>query len=229
MYIFKNIKYFFYKKERNFFLFLKDIIGFYPRKLSIYKLAFLHKSVASKNNERLEFLGDAILSSVVADFLYKKFPYKKEGFLTKIRSRIVSRNNLNFLAKKLKLYKFMTFLNVKDSKNIYGNTLEALIGAIFIDKGYEKTKKFIIKKIIDKYIDLNEIQKKDINFKSQLLELVQKNKKEMFFETKLYIFEKNKFISKVFVNNEELGIGFGSSKKEAEQKASKESLKIYPK
>ncbi len=229
MYILKNIKYFFYKKERNFLFFLKNTIGFYPKKLSIYKLAFLHKSASAKNNERLEFLGDAILSSVVANFLYEKFPYKKEGFLTKIRSRIVSRNNLNFVAKKLNLSKFMIFLNVKDSKNIYGNTLEALIGAIFIDKGYEKTKKFIIRRIIDKYIDLNEIQKKDINFKSQLLELTQKNKKEMFFETKLYIFEKNKFISKVFVNNEELGIGFGSSKKEAEQKASKESLKIYSK
>ncbi len=170
---------------------LKNIFGFKPRNISLYKLAFRHKSVAQPenngfrhSNERLEYLGDAVLGSCVADFLFKKYPYKDEGFLTEIRSRIVSRQNLNSLSRKLGIDKLVQTSreNQMTGTSILGDAFEAFIGALYLDKGYRFTYRIVVSKIIQNHIDLDELVVKEINFKSKLIEWAQKEKKELEFE-----------------------------------------------
>lgn len=167
---------------------IKNILGFYPGNISIYRLAFLHKSASQDtrkgikvSNERLEYLGDTILSSVVADFLFKKYPYNDEGFLTEMRSKIVSRANLNKLSQKMGLNKLIQ--KDKESNNLYrsieGDTFEALIGAIYLDKGYTFTQRVIIKRIIQVHIDIDEIEHKPWNYKSKLIDWAQKERKSI--------------------------------------------------
>lgn len=214
---------------------LYRLTGFFPGNHKVYKIAFTHKSASIQfdseryiNNERLEYLGDAILAAVIADYLFSYFPFKKEGFLTKIRARIVSREQLNEIAIKLGLQELIiSQLKVNGTKNIYGNAFEALIGAIYIDKGYKKTKRFIIKKIIKKYININELIQSDSDYKSKLIELAQKNKLEIVFEdSDGELNEQNVpfFKSSVKINNKIFGKGTGNSKKEAQQQASREAL-----
>jgi len=183
------------------------------------------------NNERLEFLGDAILGAVIADFLYNRFPQQDEGFLTKTRSKLVNRSFLTRLTLDMGLDVFIDSNTTKnvDKSHIYGDALEALIGAIYLDQDYQKAKYFVTKKILSKYVNLNEIENKDSNFKSQLIEWSQKNKKEIRFETieepskdKNY---KPRFISVIWIENKEMGRGNGTSKKEAQQNASHEALR----
>jgi ribonuclease III len=224
--------------RKEFYLFLKELLGFYPSNLKLYDLAFIHKSASVQdsqgnlvNNERLEFLGDAILGAIIAEFLYNRFPQQDEGFLTKTRSKLVNRSFLTRLTFDMGLDVFIDSNTIKsiDKSHIYGDALEALIGAIYLDQDYQKTKYFVTKKILSKYVNLNEIEQKDTNFKSQLIEWSQKNKKEVRFETveeplkeKMY---KPRFVSVILVDNKEMGHGTGTSKKEAQQNASREALK----
>ncbi len=226
---------FYFSKNKNFYKLIFQLTGFYPKNLKTFQVAFIHKSASNQinnsknsNNERLEFLGDAILAAVVADFLFSYFPCKKEGFLTKLRARIVSREQLNEIALKMGLqYHIVSQNKINSTKNIYGNALEALIGAIYIDKGYKKTKKFILNKIIAHNIDLNELSRTDSDYKSQLIEWAQKNKVEIIFDDQEYENNENNglyFTSIISVDKNILGKGKGLSKKEAQQNASKEAL-----
>lgn len=232
--LFSRIKYF-WSKDKRFYQLVYRMTGIYPTNIYIYKVAFIHKSAVRSdnsdknlNNERLEFLGDAILASVVADYLFKFYPYQKEGFLTKLRARIVNREQLNDIALNMGLqYHIVAQSRLNGTKNVYGNALEALIGAVYIDKGYDRTKEFILKKIILKYIDVKDLAEHDSDYKSQLIEWAQKNKLEIVFDdeevestehSNLY------FTSAVKINDKILGQGKGLSKKEAQQKASHQAL-----
>jgi ribonuclease-3 len=223
--------------RKEFYLFLKDLLGFYPQNLKLYDLAFIHKSASAIdsqgnyiNNERLEFLGDAVLGSVIADFLYNRFPQEDEGFLTKTRSKLVNRSILTNLTFEMGLNVFIESNTTKnmEKSHIYGDILEALIGAIYLDKDYQAAKFFVTKKILPQFVDLNEIEQSDSNFKSQLIEWSQKNKKEIDFTTTEESGENSKkprFNAVVKIDNKLIGKGSGSSKKEAHQNAAKEALK----
>ncbi|MBS4014757.1 MAG: ribonuclease III [Bacteroidetes bacterium] len=169
---------------------VKNIFGYKPRNIALYKLAFRHKSAAIEINngvkhcnERLEYLGDAVLSSIVADFLFKKFPYKDEGFLTEIRSRLVNGNNLNNLSRKLGLDKLVlsSIDNGFMGSSITGDAFEAFVGAIYLDKGYVFTQKIIVNKVLNTYMDIDDIVQKEVNFKSKIIEYTQKEKRQMEF------------------------------------------------
>jgi ribonuclease-3 len=186
------------------------------------------------DNERLEFLGDAILDAVIAEYLYRIYPEQDEGFLTQLRSKIVKRKQLNKLAQKLGmsiLIKSNTSMN-QGQKNILGNAFEALIGAVYLDKGYLKTKKFIIDRILARYLDLEKLSQKESDYKSRLIEWAQKNKKEISFVSKEEInvgSRKMIFMSNVLIMDQSYGTGAGYSKKEAEQKAAEQALlKVMP-
>jgi ribonuclease III len=226
----------FSSSRKEFYLFLKNILGFYPGNLKLYDIAFIHKSASIidsqgnyVNNERLEYLGDAILGAIIADFLYKRFPQEDEGFLTKTRSKLVNRTFLTKLTYDMGLNSYIDSNTTKniDNSHIYGDALEALIGAIYLDKDFQTTKFFVTKRILSQFVNLNEIEQKDNNFKSQLIEWSQKNKKEIKFETTEEITDKMKppkFIAVVEIENKEVGRGVGTSKKEAQQNAARQTL-----
>lgn len=209
------------------------MVGSKPFNLSLYKLAIKHSSVAEESinglkisNERLEFLGDAVLGTIVAEFLFKKFPYRDEGFLTETRSRIVNREALNQISMKIGLSKLvnqeMEGRNISSHKSIYGDTLEALVGAIYLDRGYAFTKSFIIKRIII-HFDLDDIINTTTNFKSKLIEWAQKEGKEIDFN--LVSVSGNQrfkeFLVDIKIQNKIVAQGKGATKKKAEQEASK--------
>jgi ribonuclease-3 len=210
----------------------RKITGFLPGNLDLYELAVTHKSVyitlpdgISVNNERLEYLGDAILNAIIADYLYLQFPESDEGFLTQLRSKIKELNKLAYLLGMSPI--ILTNNRQRHEKiNILGNALEALIGAIYLDKGYYRAKKFVIAKILDKHLDLESLARKESDFKSRIIEWAQKNKKEISFLNQ----ESNDgnhetvFTSRVVLYDEELGSGSGYSKKDAEQRAAEEAL-----
>ncbi len=209
---------------------LFNVLGFYPTNISLYKLAFRHSSAAQlikkgvkDSNERLEFLGDSVIGTVVADYLFKKFPFKDEGFLTKMRSKMVSRQQHNQLAIKLGLNNFIEVNNDRHGNNksssINGDAYEALIGAIYLDKGYKFAQQFILTRIVNVHIDMDEVETKEVDFKSKFIEWAQKEKKEFRFETltdgataddKFYCIQ-------LIVDNEPLGKAQHFSKKRAEQ------------
>jgi len=233
--IFQSIKLLFFPR-REFYGLLSDFLGFDPNKPDLYELAFIHKSATIQkdgygmNNERLEYLGDAILGAIIADILYKYFPNKDEGFLTQIRSKIVSRESLNKLALKIDLDKHVVSnVNLNNNKHIYGDAFEALIGAIYLDQGYANTRIFIEDRVFKKHINLEEVVTIETNFKSKLIEWAQKNKKDVFFDTQEDGVDKALrlplFISEVEVEEVKMGKGIGTSKKEAQQKAAREALK----
>ena len=217
-------------------MFLKNLIGFYPQNLKLYDLAFLHKSASTidsrgnfVNNERLEFLGDAILSAVIADFLYNRFPNEDEGFLTKTRSKLVNRTFLTKLTYDMGLDVFIDSNTTKniDNSHIYGDALEALIGAIYLDKDYMTAKYFVTKKILSKFVNLTEIEQNDLNFKSRLIEWSQKHKKDLLFDTTEEFNDKTKqpkFTTVVKIDDKKIGYGTGTSKKEAHQNAARQAL-----
>jgi ribonuclease-3 len=214
-----------------------NVLGFYPDRIDLYREAMTHRSssVRSKkgrwvNNERLEFLGDAILDAIVADILYKKFEHKKEGFLTSTRSRIVQRETLNKLAVELGLDKKIvsSTRNLAHNTNIYGDALEALIGAIYLDQGYRVAKKFVYETLIKEHLNIEKVLKSEVDFKSRLIEWGQKNKVDVCFEVteSLYDTQNNPvFISCVKVAGAEIGSGKGYSKKESHQMAAKVAIK----
>lgn len=222
--------------DKGFYDELRRITGLFPGNEELYKLAFIHKSASLRlpdglviNNERLEFLGDAILDAVVAEYLYTKFPDKKEGFLTQTRSKLVNGDYLGQLAIQLGLDKFIIShaYNYNSNKSILGDAFEALIGAIYLDHGYKAVKKFVFKQLLKKHIDLGTLLKTETNYKSRLIEWAQKDKKEVTFNTEMEDSEGSvpEFISYIKVDNETIAKGRGSSKKEAEQNAAKQTLK----
>lgn len=210
------------KLKKNF----KNITGYYPGNLSLYTLAVRHssqsKSKIENSNERLEFLGDAVLGAVIADYLFKKYPFKDEGFLTEIRSRIVNRESLNSIARKVGLNKLITVNQKKRSpnshKSLYGNALEALVGAVYLDKGYRKCSKFVIKKLIIPHVDIEHVVKKEKNFKSLLIEWGQKNNKRIEFTiiNESGNNHSKEFTAQVKIDGTEYETGVGMSKKKAE-------------
>lgn len=226
----------FSSSRKEFYLFLKNLIGFYPQNLKLYDLAFIHKSASTTdsrgnfvNNERLEYLGDAVLSAVIADFLYNRFPQEDEGFLTKTRSKLVNRSFLTKLTYDMGLNVYIDSNTTKniDNSHIYGDALEALIGAIYLDKDYKAAKYFVTKRILSKFVNLAEIEQNDLNYKSRLIEWSQKTKKELEFETTEEINEKTrqpKFMAVVKIDNKKTGVGTGASKKEAHQNAARQAL-----
>jgi ribonuclease-3 len=221
--------------NRNMLKQIRKITGFFPRNLYLYEIALTHKSASvylpdgsSVNNERLEYLGDAILGAIIADYLYQHFPNNDEGFLTQLRSKIVKRKQLNKLAIRMGLSPLL-ILNThqkQQKENILGNAFEALIGAVYLDKGYYKTRKFVIGKILEKHLDLEKLARKESDFKSRIIEWSQKNKKEIQFVNKESTNENDEpvFVAQVLLLDEELGKGVGYSKKDAEQKAAKKAL-----
>ena len=225
-----------FRKDKESYLCFYRMLGFYPHNLKIYEQALLHKSSSVKtekgrplNNERLEFLGDAILDAVVGDIVYQKFDGKREGFLTNTRSKIVSRESLNRLAEQIGLLKLIKFNARQSAHNSYmgGNAFEALVGAIYLDRGYEYCKYFMEHRIIGQYLNLERISRKEVNFKSKLIEWTQKNKVEIVFELVNQSYDE--FNSPIFVSEVQIeGIhacqGKGYSKKESQQIASHETL-----
>ncbi len=213
------------------------ILGFYPDRIDLYLEAMTHRSSSARsskgkwvNNERLEFLGDAILDAIVTDILYKRFENKKEGFLTNMRSRIVQRETLNKLAMNLGIDKLIvsSTRNLAHNTNIYGDALEALIGAIYLDQGYRVAKKFVFETMIKQHLNIDKVMKSEIDFKSRLIEWGQKNKVEVRFELTDSLFDSQNnpvFISCVKVADEEVGSGKGYSKKESHQMAAKVAIK----
>jgi ribonuclease-3 len=211
------------------------ITGFLPGNLDLYELAITHKSACltlsngtSVNNERLEYLGDAILNAIIADYLYVQFPGSDEGFLTQLRSKIVKRKELNRLAYLMDISPIILTNSRQHQEkiNILGNTLEAILGAIYLDKGYYPAKKFVITKILEKHLDLERMARKESDFKSRIIEWSQKNKKEITFlnEESTNGNHETVFISRVVLYDKELGSGTGYSKKDAEQRAAEEAL-----
>jgi ribonuclease III len=220
-------------KDKKLFEFIKNVFGFSPGNILLYKLALCHRSASTEeingvriNNERLEFLGDAILSAVTADYLFKKFPSKDEGFLTEMRSRLVSRNNLNKLSEKLGINKFVKAGDGNVYRSINGDAFEAIVGAIFLDKGYNFSKKVIVTRIIKYHIDIDEIESKDLNFKSQLIEWAQHNRKQVEFVVTDKVgsgFQKQ-YIIEVMIDKAPSGTGRDYSIKKAEQNAAEKAL-----
>lgn len=225
-----------FRKEKELYLSLHQIIGIYPHNISYYKLALMHKSVARRNekgrpvnNERLEFLGDAILDAIVGDIVYQHFPGKREGFLTNTRSKIVQRETLNKLAQEMGINQLILSSGHSYSHNSYlgGNAFEALVGALYLDRGYNACMKFMEQRILSQLINIDKVAYKEMNFKSKLIEWSQKNRVKL--EYKLLEQKKDEHGSPVFrfqvlIEGLEGGIGSGFSKKESQQLASKLTL-----
>ena len=225
-----------FRKDKESYLCFYRMLGFYPHNIQIYEQALLHKSSSVKtekgrplNNERLEFLGDAILDAVIGDVVYQKFEGKREGFLTNTRSKIVSRESLNRIAEQIGLLKLIKFKARQSAHNSYmgGNAFEALVGAIYLDRGYDYCKYFMEHRIIGQYIDLNKISRKEVNFKSKLIEWTQKNKVEIAFELidqSYDDFNSPIFESEILIEGIHACKGKGYSKKESQQIASHDTL-----
>lgn len=216
---------------------IRNIFGFRPGNIFLYQLAFKHKSVSSESlngyklsNERLEYLGDAVLGAVVAEYLFKKFPYKNEGFLTEMRSKIVNRIALGKLAQKLGLDKLVSFS--KDSKNpfrsVNGDAFEAFIGALYLDKGFLFTRKILIKRVIELHIDLDSLEKNDTNFKSRLIEWAQKEKHQLEFNVVAEIGEgyNRQYVVDITIDTVVYGQGTDFSIKGAEQLAAEKTMNV---
>lgn len=215
---------------------LHGMLGFYPRNLEIYRIALAHKSHVyrnrkgrSFNNERLEFLGDAILEAVVSDIVFHRFERRSEGFLTSTRSKIVQRSSLNRLAKEIGLERLLQVPSQRrgHNSNIGGNAFEALVGAIYLDRGYKTCQWFVENKIVGCLLDIENVANKEVNFKSKLLEWTQKNRVQVDFENEETLDEKNDsplFNSTILLEGLTAGEGRGYSKKESQQRASRDAL-----
>jgi ribonuclease-3 len=231
-----KIRLLFRKDKESYFCFYK-ILGFYPRNIQLYQQALLHKSTSIRsekgrplNNERLEFLGDAILDAIVGDIVYKHFEGRREGFLTNTRSKIVQRETLNKLAVEIGLDKLVKYSTCSSSHNsyMYGNAFEAFIGAIYLDQGYERCKRFMEEKIFKNYIDLDKMSRKEVNFKSKLIEWSQKSKVEVSFELIEQFLDEDynpMFHTEIRIEGISAGKGTGYSKKESQQNAAQAALK----
>lgn len=217
------------KDKDPFFVQIHQLTGIKAKNISLYKLAFKHKSKNQSNNERLEFLGDSILDAIVSELIYSKFPNKDEGELSKLRSKIVSRSMLNSLGDQLQLLPFMSYreTHTQDGlQNTVGNALEALIGAIYLDRGFVVCQQFVEDKLLSPYVDWGKLETEIVDYKSYLFRYCQKHKKHLNF---VMLAENLDDLSKRFhiaveINHEQLADAFGKSKKMAEQEASKRYL-----
>lgn len=217
------------------YLYIRNIFGFLPGNIFLYKLALRHKSVAKEisngkkvSNERLEYLGDAVLGTIVADYMFKRFPLKDEGFLTEMRSKVVKRSQLNSLAQKLGIDKLINSTSESKSlcKSINGDAFEAFIGALYLDKGYSFTRKIVINRIINVHLDIDELETQNLNYKSQLIEWSQKEKKIIEYKVVEEIGEgyKKQYLIEVLIDGEAYGKAQDHSIKGAEQRASEKAL-----
>lgn len=230
-----------FRKEKELYLSLYTILGFYPRNIELYQMALSHKSIHFKNkkgkpvnNERLEFLGDAILDAIVGDIVYKHFPGKREGFLTNTRSKLVQRETLNKIAQEIGLSRLIYSSGRNFSHNSYmaGNAFEALIGALYLDRGYNLCMRFMQEKILKKMVNIDTVAYKEVNFKSRLIEWAQKNKMNIAFN----LLEQKKddegnpvFKYCVVIEGIKCNSASGFSKKESQQLASEETLEYIKK
>lgn len=226
-----HIRYLF-SRNKALFVQLEHVLGFQPKQLRFYEIALTHRSSSdeiSRNNERLEFLGDAILGAIVGEFLFRKYPSQDEGFLTEIRSRIVRRESLNAIATRMGIEKIVQY-NKYDRglsrSHIFGNALEALIGAIYLDRGYELTRHFVLNELIKNYIDLDTIEKTDTNYKNQLLTWAQKNMVSITFEELDVQQEGIKRMFTIGIKMDEtiIATGTGYNKKDAGQVAAQNAM-----
>lgn len=223
------------KEDGNFFMGMRNILGFRPKDLSVYKKAFIHRSLHLKdakgnplNYERLEFLGDAMLGAIISKYIFNEVPAADEGYLTKMRSKIVSRKHLNELGKELNLLSFVDSKVPQDhfGDNVHGNVFEALVGAIYLDRGYTYCEQFIYRKIIDPHVDLAKLEGKVISYKSLLIEWCQKEKKTFNFQ----IFEDSgndavkHFSVRLFIDKKPVAKGRAPSKKKAEEQAAQRAF-----
>jgi len=232
-YILRKIRLVSNARKEPYFLFYK-VLGFYPDKIEYYQLAVRHKSVSIPtenghllSNERLEFLGDAVLNSVVTDILYRRYENQREGFLTNTRSKIVKRDSLNQLAVEIgldKLVKVTKYVDAHTNNNIYGNALEALMGAIYLDYGYKQCKLFVEKRLISNFVNLDQVAENEVNFKSKLIEWCQKNRLQSEFVLLGEILSKSnkhEFLSQLSIQGQTICEASGANKKESQQNASR--------
>jgi len=218
------------ESDRIFYREFRSIFGFYPKNLNLYKLAFIHKSASvvlasgqTVNNERLEYLGDAIIDAIIADFLFMHYPEKREGFLTKMRAKIVSRTHLNQLSIQIGIQRLVVSQTSSSAhRHIFGDALEALIGAMYLDQGYNRTQKFLTRKILKRFVDLNTLELLETDFKSRIIEWGQKQRRSVTFD---YHEEHEPheaspiFYVTLLIGGVQVSEGRGYSKKEAEQNA----------
>ncbi|MBQ8271689.1 MAG: ribonuclease III [Tidjanibacter sp.] len=217
--------------DREYYRAFRRIFGVTPDNVELYKLALVHRSASVKvegggsiNNERLEYLGDAVLESIVSDYLFIEYPDKSEGFLTQTRSKIVSRQSLNSLARKLGLDEMVIYNSTGNfaHKHLFGDCLEAMIGALYLDKGYNVVNRIVINDLLSRHIDLEDLTHSESDHKSRLIEWCQKSKRTISFSTEADGEQKGSqpaFLSRVLIDDMRIGVGRGSTKKEAEQRA----------
>lgn len=224
-------------KERQFRETIQTIIQLQPKNLALYRLALQQRTTKGMldSNERLEFLGDAVLSLIVGEYLFKKYPFKEEGFLTEVRSRIVNRSSLGDLAQKMGidtlLQQYQRISLNQESKLIYGNALEALIGAVYLDHGYLLCRDFVLNQLLHLHMDLAVLAQRDTNYKSQLITWANRNQKGIHFTivNTSYVGKLRRFTAQVTIASQVLGEGYGASKKQAEQQAALVALaKLTP-
>lgn len=224
----------FLSSDKQFARSVGEIVGFTPSNLQIFKQAFSHKSAVDPklhtvtSNERLEYLGDSLLSTIVAEYLFQKYPNSNEGFLTKMRSKIVKRKTLNRIADDMGIDVVLQENNdTRLSDSMKGNALEALVGAIYLEKGFDKTKDIVIRKILRQHLNIQDLEDNDDNYKSQLLEYCQKNGNEIDYRVieRFKMENRDRFKIAVYVNGKEIASGEDFNKKSAEQNASFKALK----
>ncbi len=220
-----------FSKDREFYKIANDIFGVNPNNIELYKLALLHRSASvfmddgtPLNNERLEYLGDAVLEAIVSDYLFCRYPKADEGMLTRRRSKIVGRHTMNYISVRIGLDKhIICHTNGMVQKHINGNALEAIIGALYLDQGYDKVNRIMINRIFEKYLDIDEILAEETDYKSRLIEWSQKSHQVLRFNTmrgKGYTKTHPVFECRICIDGMEVSHGVGDSKKEAEQRAS---------
>jgi len=221
-----------FSSDKQLILQLEHLLGFTPKHISYYQLALMHRSKPEEvtdSNERLEFLGDAILGAIIAEYLFKKYPYQSEGYLTELRSRIVRRETMNNVALRMGLNKLVQY-NKNDRglsrSHIFGNALEALIGAVYLDQGFIKTRKFILNQLVREYIDLDTMESTDTNYKNQLLSWAQRNNHVLTFDTIDEAMDATRklFTVGIMIDGELMASGTGFNKKEAGQVAAQKAL-----
>lgn len=223
-------------RDKSLRRYLRKHLGITPRDITLYKRALIHRSISKKlpsgvsdNNERLEYLGDAVISTVVAQYLFSRYTSKREGFLSQMRSKLVSRHTLNTIAKAIQLEQHIVMrqgISITENTNLYGNTIEALIGALFIDKGYNCASDVFINRLLLKHVDFARIEQEELDYKSRLIEWGQKNKQPIIFSSEedgRVSLARKQFKATVELNSKLTGEGVGFSKKEAEQEAAKKS------
>lgn len=213
---------------------LEQLLGFRPQHLAYYQLALAHRSqseTVAENNERLEYLGDAILGAIVAEYLFKKYPTQPEGFMTEMRSRMVRRESLNDLALKMGINKLVQFNKADKAlsrSHIFGNALEALIGAVYLDVGYAKTRRFVLQQMVKGYMDVDQIEVTDSNHKNKLLSWAQRNGRKIEYETigEKMVGPRKVFTIAVMLDGTQMVTGTGYTKKEAGQDASRKAVEV---